>query len=1091
MVFHRFNSRQVVALAVALLFAPALLGPESLYGAGDSELAEEIIDAAGVNHGIIVHAGCGDGRLTVQLRRSDTALVQGLERSPEKVAAARARVRAENLAGAVVINHWQGEQLPYIDHLVNLLVVEEGVQVPEAEILRVLAPQGVALLRQGDGWRKVVKPRPDAMDVWTHYMYDSTGNAVSHDTLVGPPEHLQWVGDPRWARHHDHIASLTALVAAETRLFYVFDEGSTASITLPSQWRLIARDAFNGVVLWKRDLPDWWTRFTPLKSGPAQLPRKLVATSEHVYLPLGLNAPVSQLDAATGKTLQTYQDTENTWELLFNEGLLYAVRCSTREEEQEVQKQLFVNRRTPGNPFNERWKGWDRELVVIDPRTGEVAWRLSATILPGTLAVAGDSAFFHNGHRMVAVDKKTGQEQWTSKPVAAIDIAEGIPTGFMPSLVVDQGVVVFAGGQRYQEHMKARTDKMVAFCAQDGRILWEAAHYPSGYQSPEDLLVANGTVLAPFTTWLTDRVPEENKVAGVDLLTGELVHHEKPDVEDPVWFIHHRCHPSKATVKYLLTSKEGVEFVDLENWDWKIHHWVRGGCIYGILPANGLLYTPMHACACSADTKLCGFNALAAPASRRSPVDARRHELTEGPAFGRVEAPARDKPGDWPTYRHDAARCGVASCPAPASLETVWEADIGGKPSAPVVAGGRVYVAAVDQHRLHVLEEDTGRELWNFTAEGRIDSPPTIDNGMVLFGSRDGCVYCLRASDGALVWRFRPVAEDRRLMAQEQIESVWPVHGSILIRDGEAWFVAGRSEFLDGGLHIFRLKPETGEVLSHATFDGKAPDGRVLTGAEEKRLVGLPDVLSASEDRIFMRAGVIRLEGDTIRKKLLPEEPMFRYGLRGRTEGNRLAREAHPHLFSSYGFLDDSWMHRSYWVFNDTYGHRHSYYRTGATRPAGRILVCDETNVYGFGRQQRYFNWTTPLEYCLFARAKAGNWEQALIWSKNAPGLLARGLVLAGETLFAAGPPDLLDETRPGIRFEDAPTRQKMEEQAEALAGLHGGLLMALSKADGELKQQIDLDSPPVFDGMIVANGRLFLAMENGKVQCRGRDPSR
>ena len=30
----------------------------------------------------------------------------------------------------------------------------------------------------------------------------------------------------------------------------------------------------------------------------------------------------------------------------------------------------------------------------------------------------------------------------------------------------------------------------------------------------------------------------------------------------------------------------------------------------------------------------------------------------------------------------------------------------------------------------------------------------------VLFGSADGCVYCLRASDGAIVWRFRAAPRD-------------------------------------------------------------------------------------------------------------------------------------------------------------------------------------------------------------------------------------------------------------------------------------------------------------------------------------------
>ena len=66
-------------------------------------------------------------------------------------------------------------------------------------------------------------------------------------------------------------------------------------------------------------------------------------------------------------------------------------------------------------------------------------------------------------------------------------------------------------------------------------------------------------------------------------------------------------------------------------------------------------------------------------------------------------------------------------------------------------------------------------------------------------------------------------------------------------------------------------------MISHTTLDGKTEDGRVLTGAEEKRLVGLPDVLSASDDCVFMRAGVFKLEDDKIKRKLLPAGKVTRY----------------------------------------------------------------------------------------------------------------------------------------------------------------------------------------------------------------------
>ncbi len=1110
---HRLPKSPASTLVLSCAACLAVLLPSSAIG----ETAAEVLKTTGIHGGLIVHVGCGDGRLAANFGKKDGFLVQGLERSAGKVAAAREHIRSLGLYGKVTIDRWEGNRLPYIDNLVNLVLVTSGPSSPGAsaaasewqvareEIDRVLAPDGVVVQLapetqdlKPETLRR--KPRPGEMDEWTHYMYDSTGNAVSRDKLIAPPQHQQWVAGPRWGRHHDHMASTSAMVSSGNRVFYIFDEGSTASIILPSRWQLIARDAFNGVVLWKRPIARWWTRFTPLKSGPAQLPRLLVATPEHVYVTLGLREPVSKLSAATGKTLATYPETANAWELALNDGLLYAVTGSPRAEEEKESRDLYAaNARAPGNPINKLWKGWDRKLVAIDTGSGKACWQLASKILPGTLAVDDTTLYFHNGESIVAADKTTGKESWTSKPVEAIDIKLGIPTGYMPTLVVNNGVVLFAGGRGYGQHMKGKTLKMVALSAKDGRFLWEAPHYTSGYQSPEDLLVIDKKVLSPFTTWLKPQDPKDNVVEATDLMTGKHVCDYVEDVEDPVWFIHHRCHRSKATEDFLLMSKEGIEFVDMKTKHWTINHWVRGECLYGIMPANGLVYAPMHDCACSADMKLNGLNALAAPRLRvPSGIDVKKSRLTKGSAFGKVAGAAKAKPGDWPTYRNNAARSGVAACASPAALAAGWRTELSGKLTAPVVAAGRLYTASVHDHTLYALDEETGKVAWTFTTGGRVDSPPTIHEGMVLFGSRDGCVYCLRATDGALVWRFRAVSQDRRLMAWDQVESVWPIHGSILIRKGEAWFVAGRSSFLDGGLQMFRLNPATGAVLSHATFDGKGPGGRVLTGSEEKRLVGCPDVLSASDDCIFMRAGVFRLEGDRITRRLLPPNKVIRYP-GNKAKQSDMPTEAKVHLFSSYGFLDDSWFHRSYWVYGELCSHRHNYSNTGRSKPAGRILVCDDENVYGFGRLKKYFSWTTPLEYRLFAEPKQrppapapkkGQKRRRApatrpIWEASVP-ILARGLVLAGDTLFAAGPPDVLDETTPNIRAEAPEVLKAIEEQEAAMAGKRGAILMAVSKTDGEVKQRVDIAAPPVFDGLIAANGRLYVTLENGGVVCLG-----
>ena len=76
---------------------------------------------------------------------------------------------------------------------------------------------------------------------------------------------------------------------------------------------------------------------------------------------------------------------------------------------------------------------------------------------------------------------------------------------------------------------------------------------------------------------------------------------------------------------------------------------------------------------------------------------------------------------------------------------------------------------------------------------------------MAIFGCRDGWVYCLRTTDGEQVWRYRAAPEERLIVSYEQLESAWPVNGAVLVQDGSVYGVAGRSMFLDGGLHLFKL----------------------------------------------------------------------------------------------------------------------------------------------------------------------------------------------------------------------------------------------------------------------------------------------
>ena len=93
-------------------------------------------------------------------------------------------------------------------------------------------------------------------------------------------------------------------------------------------------------------------------------------------------------------------------------------------------------------------------------------------------------------------------------------------------------------------------------------------------------------------------------------------------------------------------------------------------------------------------------------------------------------------------------------------------------------------------------------------------------------------------------------------------------------------------------------------------------------------------------------------------------------------------------------------------------------------------------------------------------------------------------MVLAGKTLFIAGPPDLLDEETAFDQFDDAKRQAKLAAQRAALDGQKGALLLAVSAADGKKLAEYPLQSPPAWDGMAAANGRLFFATTDGKVVC-------
>jgi len=770
------------------------------------------------------------------------------------------------------------------------------------------------------------------------------------------------------------------MVEAGGRLFYIMDEGPIEAVMLPSNFNVVARDAFSGTVLWRRQIRFWHNQLYPFKSGPAQLARRLVTDGLRVYVTLGLDDPVTALDAIDGHTVRTYEETRATEEVAESNGVLFCLR----RDPPTFRPQFIPLYRdcTKGKPrVADEWE-WDpnekRDIVAVEAATGTVLWTAAAkSVVPMSLTVDDDGVYYHDGSVITRLDRTTGAEVWTS---GAISRKSQIATNFGPTLVAYGDYLLFAGGDGKEWGIRKS----------DGATLWSATHLKGGHYSPQDLMVINDLVWSGKIANKSDN----GKYEGRYLADGSLGDSFLPDytsAEFPSgwkpWYMHHRCHRAKATERYIMASRTGIEYIDPVAHKWSVNHWARSGCLYGLIPANGMTYTSPTNCACYLQSKVFGFRALA-PASPTRPVpgvvpDAGR--LEEGPAYGAVIS-GSPGPGDWPTFRHDALRSGCTATPVGTALRPRWRKRVGGKLSALTGADGKIFVSSIDRHRLFALDADTGKPVWSYTAGGRIDSPPTIYEGRVLFGCADGYAYCLRATDGELIWRYRVAPLDLRLGAWEQVESVWPLSGSLLVQDDGThgpvvYALAGRMMFLDGGLRLLRLDPATGTKFSETIMDDKVPgsSNNLQTLMSGNRMpVALPDILSSDGTYVYMRAQRFDLNGD--------RAGLSRYGASDTGDGS--------HLFNSVGFLDGTWFHRSYFIwgkdFNEGWG---GWPDAGeANLAAGRILLVDNTSVYGYCRRRpEGFDQraATPFEYCLFGtiRPATGYIEVANTTSLNPAGV--------------------------------------------------------------------------------------------------------
>lgn len=187
---------------------------------------------------------------------------------------------------------------------------------------------------------------------------------------------------------------------------------------------------------------------------------------------------------------------------------------------------------------------------------------------------------------------------------------------------------------------------------------------------------------------------------------------------------------------------------------------------------------------------------------------------------------SRPSTADWPMWRYDASRSGASPASLPVDLRLQWIRRLPKPVPAwreeqyklqfdrsyePVVMGRQIFLPSMVSDKLEAYDTETGRQNWQFFCDGPIRFAPIAWRGRVYFASDDGCLYCLAASDGTLLWKSRLAPSTRRILGNGRLISAWPARGGPVLHDGRIFCSASIWPFM--GVFIYALDAMTGDVI--------------------------------------------------------------------------------------------------------------------------------------------------------------------------------------------------------------------------------------------------------------------------------------
>ena len=842
------NARRMLAVLVAPLFLSPVSAAET---AADRSVAAGLIEKAGISRGLCSIVGAGDGTIPIEIVRQSSFLVHVW--GSGDTAALRGQADEEGLHGKrIVAEAGSLARLPYADNLVDCVFAaslgdKDLEALAPSEVLRVLRPLGRAILgaRAGAGaltrarledwgrgisggevsviedgtglWARLTKQRPAGLDEWSHWEHGPDNNPVSSDAVIKAPYRTQWLGLPYY------ITMPAITTASGGRVFLA--TGHIAHHRREEMWlnTLIARNGYNGEILWTKKLPDGYLAH---RSAFIAGPEAFVMID-----PDGSGCLL--LDPETGASKGRIDGAGGDWKwIAMSDDLLFVLAGKQKDPPETT---VVRSPRTHwswgelSKGYYERQVPWGFGHTILALRAGKAIWTHEEEKPADSraMAVGGGRLFFYSpGGRIGCLDGSSGKLIWANDDPKVRELIDQPGRGLTstPGFRTTCYALYTPRALYYeaQTHMN-----VVAVSLDDGRLLWhrkKTTSNPNLMYLDDQLLVGIG--------------PGGSTLA-LDPLTGET--------RQDLGFAKRSCARLTATPDSLFCRgmPEGLTRYDRIEKKVLFNGAFRPSCNDGVIAANGLLYAGPWTCDCN--LSLMGAIALCSAGGFDPDRPAEGARLEMGERDPLQVAPLDAGAEDWSMYRGSPSRGASSRASIGVNIKRLWgfQPKVPFEPTAPVAAGGLVFLGG-DDCKVRAFDAATGGPRWTFMTAGRVLQPPTIWNGRAYFGSGDGHVYAVEATTGRLLWRFRVAPAERRIMAYGALSSTWPVDTGVLVKDGIAYAAAGIIDY--DGTYVVALDAVTGKLQWENASTGHLDE-------ELRKGVSAQGVLVPASGRLWMPGG--------------------------------------------------------------------------------------------------------------------------------------------------------------------------------------------------------------------------------------------